>query len=228
MAFVATLICADQKPVFNDELVRELYSLSGSENFVWLSQNEACDIYCSQETTKDKFRDILRDSLSGLPIDWAVQETRHRRKKLLLADMDSTIIEQECIDELAAELGIKDKVAEITNRAMNGEIEFEPALRERVSLLKGLNSSIVSRILDTRIFLTPGARELIATMRTHGAYCALISGGFTVFAAEIARLVGFDEFRANSLVVENGKFSGQVAEPILGQNTKQKNLFIAH
>jgi phosphoserine phosphatase len=139
---------------------------------------------------------------------------------LLIADMDSTMIGQECIDELAAEVGLKEKVADITSRAMNGEIDFEPALRERVALLKGLPISVVDDVITKRITLTPGGPELIATMKAKGYYTALVSGGFTVFTSRIAATLDFDENRANVLLEDNGILTGLVAEPILGKQAK--------
>jgi phosphoserine phosphatase len=138
--------------------------------------------------------------------------------------MDSTMIGQECVDELADFAGFKAQVAAITERAMRGEIEFEPALRERVALLKGLPVGVVDEVLKTRITLTPGGRELVATMRAHGAYTCLISGGFTVFANVIAGMIGFQENRANKLLVQDGKLTGEVAEPILGRAAKLATL----
>jgi phosphoserine phosphatase len=140
-----------------------------------------------------------------------------RRKKLFLADMDSTMIGQECIDELADFAGLKAHVAGITERAMRGEIEFEPALRERVALLKGMPVSVVDEVLAKRITPTPGGRELVATMRAHGAYTCLISGGFTLFTNAVAAGIGFQENRANELKIEDGKLTGEVREPILGR-----------
>jgi phosphoserine phosphatase len=134
--------------------------------------------------------------------------------------MDSTMIGQECIDELAAEVGLKEKVATITARAMNGEIAFEPALRERVALLKGLPISVVDEVIAKRITLTPGGPELLATMKSKGHYTALVSGGFTVFTSRIAATLGFDENRANTLLEDGGILSGFVAEPILGKQAK--------
>jgi phosphoserine phosphatase len=138
--------------------------------------------------------------------------------------MDSTMIGQECIDELADFAGMKAHVAAITERAMRGEIEFEPALRERVALLKDLPASAVDEVLAKRITLTPGGRELVATMRAHGAYACLVSGGFTLFTSAVAAKIGFQENRANELVVRDGKFTGEVKEPILGRAAKLATL----
>src|SRR5471030_2780247 len=166
----------------------------------------------------------LRAARGDFPIDIVVQPQALRRKKLFLADMDSTMIGQECIDELADFAGLKAHVAAITERAMRGEIAFEPALRERVALLKGLPVGVVDEVLAKRITVTPGGRELVATMRSHGAYTCLISGGFTLFTGAIAAMIGFDENRGNELLVEGGKFSGKVAEPILGRAAKLATL----
>ena len=145
-------------------------------------------------------------------------------KKLYLTDMDSTVIEQECIDELAASLGLKDQVAEITERAMNGEIAFEPALRERVALLRNLPLSVINEVIAKRITLMPGARALVATLRAHGVHTCLVSGGFTLFTEKVAEMIGFDEHRGNVLLIENGRLAGRVEEPILGRNAKLATL----
>jgi phosphoserine phosphatase len=166
----------------------------------------------------------LRAELEGRPVDLAVVDARARRKRLFLADMDSTMIAQECIDELAAELGLKDRIAAITARAMRGEIAFEPALRERVGLLKGLPVAIVDKVIAERITLVPGGKALLATMKANGAYTALVSGGFTVFTGPISATLGFHEHRSNRLGVVDGLLDGTVAEPILGQEAKKASL----
>jgi len=166
----------------------------------------------------------LRAAREDLPIDIVVQRAIARRKKLFLADMDSTMIAQECIDELADFVGLKAHVAAITERAMRGEIEFEPALRERVALLKGLPVDVVDKVIQERITLTPGGRELVATMRAHGAWTCLISGGFTLFTQAIAAKIGFQENRGNQLIVRDGKLTGEVTEPILGRAAKLDTL----
>jgi phosphoserine phosphatase len=166
----------------------------------------------------------LRSSLAGQEVDAAILPATQRRKKLFLADMDSTMIEQECIDELAARLGLRAEVSAITERAMRGEITFEPALRARVALLKGLPVGIVDELLESRITLSAGGRALVGTMRAHGAYCCLVSGGFTLFTSRIAEKLGFDEHRANRLLVADGRLTGEVAEPILGYEAKRNTL----
>jgi phosphoserine phosphatase len=147
-----------------------------------------------------------------------------RRKRLLITDMDSTIIGQECIDELADFAGLKDKVAAITARAMAGEIEFEPALRERVALLAGLPATTIDAVIAERITLNPGAKALVWTMRANGAHTILVSGGFTAFTEKIAAKAGFNESRANELLMAGGKLAGKVREPILGRSAKLATL----
>ncbi len=158
--------------------------------------------------------------MQTLGIDLAVVPSKGRRKRLLLADMDSTMIGQECIDELAAEAGVGERVAEITARAMNGELDFEGALRERVAMLAGLPEGIIEHVLATRITEAPGGRVLVATMKANGAHAALVSGGFTAFTGPVAARIGFDSHRANLLLAECGRLTGRVAEPILGREAK--------
>jgi phosphoserine phosphatase len=166
----------------------------------------------------------LRTALAGAPVDVVVQPLDTRRKRLFVADMDSTMIGQECIDELADYVGLKAHVAAITERAMRGEIAFEPALRERVALLKGLPVAVVEEVIRERITLTPGGRTLVATMRQNGGSTCLVSGGFTLFTGPIGAMIGFDENRGNTLVVEDGKLAGRVEEPILGREAKLATL----
>jgi phosphoserine phosphatase len=179
--------------------------------------------------TAEALRAALQTALRGAPghagVDVLVQQAAGRRKRLLLADMDSTMIGQECIDELADFIGQKARVAAITERAMRGEIEFAPALRERVAVLKGLPATVVDEVIAKRITLTPGGPTLVRTMRRHGAFTCLVSGGFMVFTAKIAALIGFDENRGNRLVVnDDGRFAGAVAEPVLGRDAKLETL----
>jgi phosphoserine phosphatase len=186
---------------------------------------DAADISFTPDTRADQraATETLRLAF-GAPFDLVVQPAANRRKKLFLADMDSTMIGQECIDELAGFVGLKDHVAAITERAMRGEIEFEPALRERVALLKGLPVSVVDEVIEKHITLTPGGRTLVQTMRKNGAFTCLVSGGFTLFTTRIAAMVGFDEARANVLMLDGGKLAGLVQEPIFGRQTKRETL----
>ncbi|QDC11431.1 phosphoserine phosphatase SerB [Oceanicola sp. D3] len=193
----------------------------GGESLQWLAPDEAAEFAVAQ--VPGNRWDIWAD-MQALGVDMAVQPAEGRRKKMLLADMDSTMIRQECIDELAEEAGVGARVKEITARAMNGELDFEGALRERVALLEGLPESIIGKVLDERIELMPGGAALLATMKANGAYCALVSGGFTAFTARVAELLGFDENRANTLLMEGGTLSGKVAYPILGKAAKVQAL----
>ena len=156
-------------------------------------------------------------------IDWAVLPARGRRKRLLVADMDSTMVVGETLDELAAEAGLGARVAAVTARAMNGELDFEAAVRERVGLLAGLPLAAAARVL-ARLRPMPGARAAVATMRASGAYCMLVSGGFTLFAEPAGAQLGFHEVRANRLEVRGGRLTGRVREPILGRDAKRRAL----
>ena len=220
MAFVATLVANPSNPVLTPALAEKAADAVKASGLYWLADGIACDIALRDGSDLEASEAAIRAVIGSEPVDLAIQEAETRRKKLLIADMDSTMIGQECIDELAAEVGLKDKVATITARAMNGEIAFEPALRERVALLKGLPVSVIDEVIEKRITLTPGGRELIATMKAKGYYTALVSGGFTVFTSRIAAMLGFDENRANLLLDADGKLTGEVAEPILGKQAK--------
>jgi phosphoserine phosphatase len=220
MAFVATLVANPSNPVLTPALAEEAAATVDASGLYWLADGIACDIALKDGANPDWQEALLRGVVGDAPVDVIVQQAETRRKKLLIADMDSTMIGQECIDELAAEVGLKDKVAAITARAMNGEIAFEPALIERVALLKGLPVTVVADVIARRITLTPGGRQLIATMKARGYYTALVSGGFTVFTGPIAETLGFDENRANILLEEGGYLTGTVAEPILGKQAK--------
>src|ERR1700727_705620 len=225
-ALVATLICPPANPALDSTVLdgaRAILPLAGPAR--WLFDEVAADIPFgdgSEDIAATAKR--LRAAREDLPIDIVVQPVIARRKKLFLADMDSTMIAQECIDELADFVGLKAHVAAITERAMRGEIEFEPALRERVALLKGLPVDVVDKVIQERITLTPGGRELVATMRAHGAWTCLISGGFTLFTNAVAEMIGFQENRANQLRVEDGKLTGEVTEPIVGRAAKLATL----
>ena len=226
MSLVATLICNPANPALDSTIVdgaRAVLPNPGPAQ--WLFGEVAVDIPFTSTDDIGAIANRLRAARGELPIDIVVQPQIARRKKLLLADMDSTMIGQECIDELADFVGVKPQVAAITERAMRGEIEFAPALRERVALLKGLRASAVDEVIDQRIRLTPGARTLIATLRKNGAYTCLVTGGFTLFTQRIAALVGFDENRANTLVVDaDHRLTGEVAEPIFGREAKLATL----
>ena len=228
-SLVATLIANPAKASLIPSLGIKASAAVNASGLYWLADGIACDIPLASGLSHEEADQALRSSLDGAPVDVVVQEQESRRKKILIADMDSTMIQQECIDELAEEAGLREHVAAITARAMNGEIEFEPALRERVALLKGLPLSVIDKVISTRISLMPGGVELVRTMRKHGAYTALVSGGFTSFTRRVAEMIGFNEDRANTLLHDGAHLSGAVSDPILGREAKVEKLVeIAH
>ena len=203
-------------------LVANLQSAWGAVgDAVWLSPDEAAEF--PVEIAPGNLTQVQSD-LAAMRVDVNVLPASNRRKRLLIADMDSTMIGQECIDELADEAGVGAHVAGITARAMNGELDFEEALLERVGLLKGLSATVIERVLDTRITHAAGGRTLVATMKAHGAHAALVSGGFVQFTSRVAADLGFDENRANTLLTEDGELTGDVARPILGREAKVQAL----
>jgi phosphoserine phosphatase len=225
MSLVATLICNPAEPELDSTAIEAARAaLPSPEHADWLFEGIAADIRFSSTEDVRTISARLREAMNGLRIDIVVQPQIDRRKRLLLADMDSTMIGQECVDELAAYAGLKEHVAAITERAMRGEIAFEPALRERVALLKNLPVTVIDDVLAKHITLTPGAIALVRTMRAHGAYTCLVSGGFTAFTNRIAEMIGFQENRANTLLIEDGKLTGEVAEPIVGREAKLATL----
>lgn len=226
MTHVVTLIAApgaqSQLAALADDLRG---SLEGTQLVVWLGER-ACDVRF--RPTSEAALEVARDVVNALRqradrVDAVIQRCEGRRKHLLMADMDSTIIQQECLDEIAFEAGIGPKIAAITERAMRGELNFETALRERVGLLKGFPEARLRHVLDTRIKMTPGAKTLTTTMRAHGGRAVLVSGGFTFFTGAVAAMAGFDANHGNNFIMENGAIVG-VAEPILGQNAKLATL----
>jgi phosphoserine phosphatase len=217
---VATLVANPSRPAVTAEVVAAAARALGQETQqAELASGIATDLLFEGSEAKAAEARI-RENLSGAPVDVIVQPEATRRKRLFLADMDSTMIGQECIDELADYVGLKAEVSEITERAMRGEIAFEPALRERVALLDGLPVGVVDEIIASRITLMPGGPALVRTMRAAGAYTALVSGGFTLFTGPVAARIGFHEHRSNRLVVENERLAGRVEEPILGSDAK--------
>ncbi|MBV9843156.1 MAG: phosphoserine phosphatase SerB [Sphingomonadaceae bacterium] len=223
--FIATLIANDLDEGRNVQLAED-----------WLSSKADCRIVESRLIEVGNAADIrfegdpvrARQVLESVPfspgIDIVVQPEAHRRKKLIVADMDSTMITIECIDELAAYAGIKPQIAEVTERAMRGELDFEAALDARVALLKGLSSDAIERCHAERVTLMPGARTLVRTMAAHGARAVLVSGGFTVFADRVAEAIGFHRALSNTLHIEDGALVGTVARPIVGAQTKLETL----
>jgi phosphoserine phosphatase len=193
---------------------------------VWLSEGEACEVgFVVEEQDEPGLTGMLADNIrkeviGNRPIDMAVVPDEHRRRTLLVADMESTIIEQECLDELADYVGLRARISDITDRAMRGELAFETAVKERVALLEGLDAGVLDRVYTERVTVARGAEALVKTMRKHGAWCALVSGGFTVFTERIAKRLGFHAHQANTLEIRNGRITGRVTEPILGREAK--------
>ena len=219
--FIASLLTNPACPVLERVTVESLRNAWGGGDAIWLDPGVAAEFALG--AVPANLWEVWQ-GLQGLGVDLVVQKAEGRKKRLLIADMDSTMIQQECIDELADEAGVGAHVAGSTARAMNGELDFEEALRERVGLLAGLPESVIAGVIRDRITLMPGGPALLATMKANGAYAALVSGGFTAFTAQIAAVLGFDENRANTLLVEGGKLTGKVADPILGKAAKVQAL----
>ena len=212
-----TLLTSPQRPQLEASLVDAVRNAWGGGDAVWLAPDEAARF--DMKRMPGNRWDVWAEC-QGMGVDLVITPSEGARKKMLLADMDSTMIQQECIDELADEAGVGDRVKEITARAMNGELDFEEALRERVILLKGLDEAVITRVLAERITHMPGGKTLLATMKANGAYAALVSGGFTAFTAAVAKALGFDENRANTLLASDGVLTGDVGVPILGKQAK--------
>ncbi len=227
-ALVLTLVAADKQESLNDALIATI-SNAMSESGVtiqdtnWLDRGKAVDFNIKPNNLQ-AVRQKTASILSGYELDWVVQRQQYRRKSLLVADMDSTIITAECIDELADFAGLREQVSKITERAMRGELDFEAALKSRVSLLKGLDLEVLSQAYEERVTLTKGARCLVQTMKKNGAQTALVSGGFTYFTERVAKACGFDLNHGNDLLSADGKLTGLVAEPILGKEVKRNTL----
>ncbi|WP_196502649.1 phosphoserine phosphatase SerB [Aestuariivirga litoralis] len=207
MDSVLVLIAAPGSGAITAGLAEELGAVR------WLAHGDALEADAAFEAE-------ARELCAGLPIDINVVPEAKRRKRILLADMDSTMIEQECIDELGVVAGVGDRIKDITARSMRGDLDFEGALKERVGLLRGLDEGVIATLIRERISFMAGGATLLATMKAHGAYCALVSGGFTAFTAHVAGTLGFHEHRANTLLIEAGKLKGEVAMPILGKDAK--------
>lgn len=219
--FTVTILAAPKRADLTPALVEDLRGQWQGGHVIWLNPGIAAEF--PVDAAPIDFWAIW-EILQTQGFDIAIQPTLGRRKAVLLADMDSTMIQQECIDELAAVAGVGKRVAAITAKAMNGELNFHEALIARVGLLAGLPETAVDEVLDSRITLMPGARQLVATMRAQGAYTALVSGGFTVFTGPVATALGFDEHRANTLLADNDVLTGHVALPVLGREAKVEAL----
>jgi len=214
-----TLVLSAALGALDDDTVKAASAFVGGSPH-WLAPGTACEFRLS--TTVEI--EAVRKALAGRQVDANIVPSERRRKRLLIADMDSTIIGCECIDELAAFAGIKPQIAAVTERAMRGEVPFETSLRERVALLKGLPQQTLERVFTERVRLNDGAHILVQTMAAHGAATALVSGGFTFFTSRVAQAAGFATHQANELVIENNALAGTVREPILGRDAKRDAL----
>ncbi|MEX0643890.1 MAG: phosphoserine phosphatase SerB [Parvularculaceae bacterium] len=221
---VATLICNPSAPLLDEALAGRVSARLGADRRVTLAQGVAEDFFWAGAPDAIEARRALTEAIGGLPVDIVVQPLANRRKRLLIADMDSTIIEQECIDELADFVGKRAEIAAITERAMRGELNFEAALLERLMMLNGLPVTALAEVFDNRITLTPGAKTLVRTMNKLGAATALVSGGFTYFTSRVAAAVGFAMHEANELLSAHGRLIGDVARPIRGREAKEEAL----
>ena len=215
--FTTTLLCTPGAQKITSDLAQSICSAWGGRSIKWLAAMEAVEFEIL--TQPENLWQVWAE-MQKIGIDLIVQSSESRRKKILLADMDSTMIEQECIDELAIEAGVGTRVAGVTARAMNGELDFEQALNERVELLRGLSEEIIEQVYQKRVTFMPGSGALLATHRAHEGYAALVSGGFTDFTQRVAQALGFNEHRANILLKINGLLTGQVSNPILGREAK--------
>ena len=224
MSAILTLVASDtKKPVgaghFKEaKKIAEFYNIEVTGKPAWLEGDKAADIVLNDKPNSALIAH-LRETLDKDAIDLFITEPGNRKKKLLLADMDSTIVAEETLDELAAFAGLKDQVAEITAKAMNGELDFHGAVKERVGLLKGLSTDALDKTLEATI-VNPGAKVLVQTMKAHDATCVLVSGGFTVFTDPVAEKVGFDHNHGNNLGIEGAELTGEVIEPILDKHAK--------
>lgn len=228
MKFVLSLIASPGNPVLDNETVSGVLGHlgQGAAETQWLAEGVACDTAIAIDNADEavQVQERARAFMSDLPIDANVLALDGRRKKLLIADMDSTIIEQECIDELGIVAGAGEEIQEVTRRAMRGELDFIEALRGRVALMKGLPASAIADVIENRISFVGGGRALVQTMKANGAYCALISGGFSHFTSHVAGVCGFDTHQANELIIEDGVLTGRVAKPELGGAAKVEAL----
>jgi phosphoserine phosphatase len=224
--YYLVLTCNPASPVLTNELVARISHHLGKqeEAVTCLNEGIAYEIPLNISTSELENKiTALRENFSDLPVDFNLASSKGRRKKLLIADMESTVIEQECLDELADRLNLRNKISDITSRAMRGEIDFEPALRERVSLLAGLPATSLQDVHND-VTLMPGAATLLATLKHNNIFCGLVSGGFSFFADKIAAQLNFDACHCNQLEIEADHLTGKVIDPILGREAKAERL----
>ncbi len=221
--YVAVLVSNPGEARLTPEVALPVRDRLQGDTISWLADRQACEFLLGSEPDPALIRDI-RARLRRSQVDFCLVPGANRKKRVLFADMDSTMILEESLDELGAHVGIGDEVKKITAAAMNGELEFEEAVRYRVGLLAGLEVSVIDCVVENRITLAPGGQQLVATMKAHGAYSVLVSGGFDDFTRVVATRLGFDEFRANALLKRDGKLTGEPGTPILGRESKAELL----
>jgi phosphoserine phosphatase len=224
-SYVLTLIGnAQSAPLEPFHIERVLQCLELVAETDWLAEREACDLFINSRLSAEAITKKTRDVLVGLSIDAVCTRVEGRRKKLLISDMDSTVIDQECINELADAIGIGSQIREITAAVIQGDISFSEALRKRLAMMKGMENKVLENVYEQRISLKTGARTLVQTMRHHGAFCILVSGGFTYFTSRIAAKLGFHDHQGNELIFNHGKLTGEARDPILGSSAKLNTL----
>ncbi len=221
LTLIANMASMPLEPVHIERVCQRLATAGETD---WLAEGEACDLFIDSRHSAVEVAEQAREALSGTAIDTVCTSIEGRRRKLLISDMDSTVIDQECIDELGDALGVGPQIREITAAVVNGRISFSDALRKRLALMKGMDRRFLKSVYEERMSLKAGARTLVQTMRRHGAFCILVSGGFTYFTRRIAERIGFHDHRGNELVFEDGKLTGAVLEPILGRSAKLDTL----
>ncbi len=215
---------ANSSPLQPAHIERVFQRLEFSGETDWLAEGEACDLLFNSRLSAEDITQKARDALAGCSIDAVCTLIEGRRKKLLISDMDSTVIEQECIDELADAIGMGPQIRAITASVIQGNISFPEALRQRLELMQGMEKTILENVYEQRISLKSGARTLVQTMRHHGAFCILVSGGFTYFTSRVAARLGFHDHQGNELIFKDGKLTGDVKNPILGRSAKLNTL----
>ncbi|MCH8155650.1 MAG: phosphoserine phosphatase SerB [Proteobacteria bacterium] len=224
-SYVLTLIGnMESVPLESVHIERVYRRLATTGETDWLAEREACDLFIDSPLSAVEIAEQARDALSGTAIDTVCTSIEGRRRKLLISDMDSTVIDQECIDELGDAIGVGSQIREITAAVVNGDISFSDALRKRLALMIGMDRRLLKSVYEERISLKAGARTLVQTMRHHGAFCILVSGGFSYFTRRIAERIGFHDHQGNELAFADGKLTGEVLEPILGRSAKLNTL----
>jgi len=223
-SFALVLISNARSGALKTAIVDQICSLLADPRVIWLADNEACEILFDSALSAAELTRQAREVMGQTNIDAVCIPAVGRRKKLLVSDMDSTVIEQECIDELGDAIGVGEKIRAVTADVVNGDISFSDALRKRLALMKGMDFSLLVKVYEQRITLQPGARIFVQTMRNHGVHCVLVSGGFSFFTSRIANRIGFHGHQGNELVFNNGKLTGEIVEPILGRSAKLATL----